>query len=351
MENEVVETPSLRDTLVASIAEHAEPVEKVEAVEETETQKADRLRDEAGRFAKAEQAKTEAPQAAPPQVEAAPPIQRPSSWKKEMWPIWDKMAAAQPLTDKEARRVAEYNAQREQQFATGVSTYKQIAESAKPLMEAIQPFQADIERIGVPTPQFVHRVLSDYKALAQGSPQDKLRIASNLMRECGIPLEAFYNQEAEQRFLSMPHTPQPQPSAPPPNIEALIEQAISSRETKQTVESMAKDTQKYPFFNYVRADMAQLLEQNEATDLHDAYLKALDLPQHAMLTPVMQQQQTQVAEAERLAKAQTVARVARTNAVSPKSATPASQAAPSGGKGVRDALREAIATHAGGARV
>ena len=37
------------------------------------------------------------PAAAEPELK---PIARPSSWKKEMWPIWDKMAAGQPLDNK-----------------------------------------------------------------------------------------------------------------------------------------------------------------------------------------------------------------------------------------------------------
>ena len=350
---------TLRETIEASIEKHSEPepevIEQAAAPVETDAQREERVRDEKGRFSKP--AEEPAPVAtAAPVVEATPepvlpPIQRPSSWKKEMWPIWDKMAAGTALTPQEARQVAEYNSQRETQFASGVSTYKQIADTAKPLLDAIAPFQQDLEKHGIQAPDMVHRLMSAHKSLSLGSPQQKLMMFSQLATQYGIPIQALYDQNVQQQYLATPHVQEPVQQQQPPNIEALIEQTLANREVQQTVASMAKDSEKYPFFNYVRNDMAQLLDSLEATDLHDAYLKALELPQHAMLTTVRAAQQTQAEEQQRVAVAQTTARVAKANAVSPRSATPAVAAAPQGKLGVRDALREAIATHAGGARV
>jgi len=298
------------------------------------------------------EAVTPSPAEAQPATPAATPIPRPSSWKKEMWPIWEKMNTGEALTPQEARQVAEYNAQRETQFATGVSTYKQIADSARPVMDAIAPFQADIKGTGMETGQFVHTVLSQYKQLAHGSPQQKLAVAHNLLRECGVPIQALYDQNAQQQYLSTPHAPQqaPQPQATEPE-EVRFEKYLAAREVKQTVESMANDPEKYPFFHYVSSDMAQLLDSLEATDLSDAYEKALELPQHAMLKGSQQPAAAPVST-QPAANPQAIARAARASAVSPRSATPASAGAPdTGKKGVGDALRAAIAQHAGGSRV
>lgn len=356
---------TLRESIEDSIRQHSEPepevvAQPVEAAApvETEQQREDRVRDDKGRFSKpAEQPVVAAKPAASVEptapVVAEPvvlPIQRPSSWKKEMWPLWDKMTTGAPLTAQETRQIAEYNAQRETQFATGVSTYKQIADSAKPLMDAIAPFQQDMEKHGIQAPEMVHRLMSAHKSLALGSPQQKLQMFSQLASQYGIPIQALYDQNVQQQYLATPHVQQPEPQQQPPNIEALIEQTLANREVQQTVASMAKDTQKYPFFNYVRNDMAQLLDSLEATDLHDAYQKAMELPQHSMLTTVQATQQAQAAEQQRVVAAQTTARVAKANAVSPRSATPAVAAAPAGKQGVRESLREAIALHAGGAR-
>ena len=372
--------PTLREAIESSIEQHSEPEAPVVvtpevaaepvAAESKPGRTAGRPRDEQGKLLPGKPVKAAEPIAtaepekpldqklpseaipAAPAV-ALPPIQRPSSWKKDMWPVWDKLNTGEPLTAQESRQVAEYNAQRETQFATGVSTYKQIADTAKPLMDAVAPFREDIQRTGMQEAQFVNKVLGDYKRLAHGSPQEKLHLAHNLLRECGIPMQALYDQNAQQQYLATPYQP-PQQAAPvqqPQDIAALIEQTLSQREVKQTIESMAKDTTKYPFFNYVRSDMSQLLETGEATDLDDAYLKALDLPQHGMLSALPQQQQAAATQQQAAAHSQATVRAAKANTVSPRSATPASAAVPDGPKNVRDSLKAAIAQHVGGGRV
>jgi len=373
---------TLRDTLEASIAAVTEPDTPAQsstetpasaAPTETTEQTEQRTRDEKGKFVSA---KTEVkPTAAEPQKPTSnlPPVQAqpevpaavqatrpqgcPSSWPKEMWGHWSKMNSDTPLTPQEARQVAEFNARRESQFATGVSTYKQIADSAKPLMEAIQPFQADLEKHGIAAPEMVHRLMSAHRSLAMGSPQQKLQLFGKLAQDYGIPIQALYDQTAQQQYLmSAPHTQPVADPTPQLDIPSLVRQELMNAKINETVESMQSNREKYPFFNYVRPTMAQLLETGEATDLEDAYAKALESPDHAMLTQVMQQQQSQAAaqaaEAQRVATAQATAKAARANIISPRSATPASAGVTDGGKkGVRDALREAIGMHVGGARV
>jgi len=296
----------------------------------------------------------EAKPAVPAATTAQAPIQRPSSWKKDMWPIWDKMTNGEQLSPQEARQVAEYNAQRESQFATGVSTYKQMAESAKPVLDAIAPFQQDLDANGIKAPDMVYRLMSAHKTLALGAPQQKLQLFAKLAQDYGIPIQALYDQNAQQQYLSQPHYQQPQAQAPQqaPDIAALVRQELQAAKTHETVQSMAADTQKYPFFHYVRSDMAQLLDSLEATDLADAYEKALELPQHAMLKGWQQPAAAPTSIQQQPANPQAVARAARASAVSPRSATPAIAAAPDTGKqGVRSALSAAIAQHAGGSRV
>lgn len=374
---------TLRETIESAIEAHTEPpvetgVEPTEPVEQKSGRTAGRARDETGKLLPGKPVKEqpkEPVQAAkepvaeppkspgtPPGIEAnteapaaAPILTRPegcpSSWPKEMWGHWVKLNSDMPLSPQEARQLAQFNAKRETQFATGVSTYKQIADTAKPLMDAIAPYQADLEQHGIKADEMVSRLLSAHKQLALGSPHQKLQLFSKLAQDYGIPIQALYDQQSQMQFLAQPYSPPAPPTPQVPDIQKLIEQTIASREVEQTVSSMAADTQKYPFFNYVRADMAQLLETGEATDLNDAYQKCLELPQHAMLTSVMQKQQEQQAEQQRVAAAQATVRAARANAVSPKSATPMVGGEPQGKKGVRDALREAISQHAGGARV
>ena len=347
---------TLREVLEEQVASANEANAEIT---ETSQEKADRVRDEKGRFAektekpekveKVEPVKVVAP--APDEVIEAPqPIPRPSSWKKEMWPIWDKLNSGAQLSAQEARQVAEYNSQREQQFASGVSTYKQEAERAKPIMDAIAPFAQEIQQAGAMAPQLISNLLGAHQTLYRGTPTQKLQLLAKVAQDYGIPLQAFYDQNVQQQYLnSAPRQQIQQPQAP--DIHHLVEEALTERELKQTVEQMARNTEKYPFFHYVRSTMGQLLAQNEATDLDDAYHKALDAPEHSMLTSLTQQQHNQAEEQRKLEAQQKVAKVARSNAVSTKSATPASSGASSGKTSVRDALIEAMAAHQGNARV
>lgn len=350
--------PTVREVLEETIANHREeePIQEVQPepiAEETAEQKAERIRDEKGRFA------STSPE---PIQEAAPeplvPIQRPSSWKKELWPVWDKMAAGQPLTDKEARQVAEYNAQREQQFASGVSTYKQEAERSKPLMDAIAPFRAEIEKYArdpqgnpVPAEAIVHGLLSAHRTLSLGSPYEKLNNIVQVIQGYGIPIQALFDENARNQYLqSAPNVPLPAAQPPAPDINSLVEEALSQREAAQTITAMEQNAEKYPFFPYVRNTMAQLLEQGVSTDLDELYELATHAPEHSRLTTALQQQQAAAEEARKLEASRKAASVARSNAISPKTATPQGTA-PKGNPSVREALRESMDSVLGSARV
>ncbi len=324
---------------------------------ETEAQKTERVRDEQGKFAKAEdntdlkvnlKADTQPVAEVQPQAELTP-LQRPSSWKKELWPIWDKMAAGQALTAQESRQVAEYNNSREQQFASGVSTYKQEAERAKSIFDVIAPYQADMAKYGVEAPVMIRNLLAAQNTLINGSPHQKLGMLAQIAKDYGIPLDAYSDQQAQQQYLATPHYPQAAPQ-PQVDINELVEKALNERETTQTIQQMASNTEKYPFFPYVRNSMAQLLEAGDVTDLDEAYQRSLELPEHSRLSSAMQQQQSVTDEQRRIEAAQKTAKVARANNLSPKSATPTITTS-NGKTSVRDALVEAMSAHGNSARV
>ena len=55
--------------------------------------------------------------------EYTPSVARPTTWKKEYLPIWDKLTAGEQLTPDEALKLAEYTGvQRESEYKKGVST-------------------------------------------------------------------------------------------------------------------------------------------------------------------------------------------------------------------------------------
>jgi hypothetical protein len=100
------------------------------------------------------------------------------------------------------------------------------------------------------------------------------------------------------------------------------------------------DTAKYPHFQLVREQMAQLLELGLAHDLDTAYEKSV------WMVPEAREAQ-QLASAQQTNRTAVVAK-ARAAAVSPRSATPSGQVATTGAKDRRALLEEALDSQAGG---
>lgn len=317
---------------------------------------AGRLRDDQGRLlpGKAEAAPVEVPsqvaEAAKPGAVATPPAvtpvveqtQRPSSWKKEMWPEFDKLPP----------NVKAYVSQREAEFARGVSTYRQEVENARPVMEAIAPHLPLLQQHGIDPGQQVGRYMQIHKTMAMGSPQEKLGLFAQLAKDYQIPLEQmFVRGQDGQVYLNQNLQYQaPAPQAAQPNIEALLEQKFMQREVQQSTKQFieAKDAAgnpAHPHFETVRETMSQLLAGGAAQDLESAYEAAIRLPQHSQLYEAQQQQLAAADEAKKAKELADRAAVARRSAVSVRSASPASSGGGTAPKGIRGSLESAWDQH------
>lgn len=334
---------TLRETLEANLdASEAGTLPSVEEVR-------DRHRDEVGRFApkpKEEIApKVEVKPETGQQIQQTPVVPQgpPTTWKKEYLPLWNKLAMGQPLTPEESKKIADYAGhQRENEFKTGVSTYKAEATAAKELQDAITPFLPELQSAGLTPSSWIKQLGQAHYALAKGTPELKLQVFQELARQYGVPLGAI---------LQNPQQVPPIVNDLLGQIQALKEQVTGvttwRREQETTslsseIDKYAKDSVNYPHFEAVRNTMAQLLETGLAPDIPSAYTKAVWM-------------QDDVREAEKLRLSQvgqqTSAVVkARARAVSPKSATP-SGAVNSGKKDLRSTLEDRFDALAGGGRV
>ena len=325
------EQTTLRDSISAAfdtvVTEPAEPVQPVETAEpapvETLEQKAgrtaNRLRDGNGRLL-------------PGKKEEAPPVEtpaevkrlaRPSSWKKDYEADWEKLDP----------RLAEYIHQRESEFAKGVSTYKQEAESARTLNDAIAPFLPNLQKHGLQPTQWIQNLGMAHERLALGSPQEKTHMAAQLIRDYGIDPQALF------QTLSQPYTPAPQPMDVRRTVQELLQE---ERVTSELHKFESEAQEKYPFYSDVKGTMAGLLQAGLAQDLVSAYEAALRHPRHADLFEQLQQQQQAEADKQKQAQQQAVVNRARAQAVSVKSSTPAGQMATQGNKSLRDTLADAF---------
>lgn len=345
------ETPqiTLRDSIEQS-------VDAVEEQQETSEQRASRARDEQGRFA-AEEAKkdsiSEVPKNVPRDTKTgaqsaqgsqseSPKIQRPSSWKKEMWPVWDKLTKGEQLLPEESIKLAEYNAQREQDFAKGVSTYKQEWESAKPILDAMAQFKPLLDQHGIKPTEWIGNLGNAHKMLALGSQEQKLSMFVKLAQDYQVPLQSLFTQGQDGKVYFNPQVQayqQPQQNFDP---RQAVREILEEEKISQEVSSFVSDTEKYPYIEQVKDTMAGLLQAGLAQDLKSAYDAALRMPSHSDLFDSLQQQQVTEKNQKMREQKQREVIGARAKAVSPRTSTPAGSSSNGKAKGLREAIESSF---------
>ena len=321
---------------------------------------AERLRDEAGRFAKAQaeadaakvaEVKADAPAVTDPQAQAAPipdaiTQERPTTWKKEYLPLYDKLATG-TLTAEEGKRLAAYNVQREREYATGVSNYKAEAQKSKDLQDAMQEFMPALQQYNTPPATWIKNLGSAHHVMVFGTPEQKLQLFSNMAQQYGVPLAAVQGMQTGQgidpvNLQLMQHIQ---------DLSSKVNQTIGWREQQEQQQLMTEiskfsDATKYPHFEQVRGDMAQLLESGIAPNLDAAYAKAVRMNDEVWTAEQERQANAQTAK-QAADKAAAIAR-AKANSVSPKSVAPSGNPANNVAKDRRAALMDQFDSMGGG---
>lgn len=263
-----------------------------------------------------------------PEVEVKPALARPTTWKKDYLPIWDKLTTGQQLTPEEALKLAEYSNQRESEYKKGVSAYKAEADNARALREAIEPFVPELQANNISPAAWINNLGRAHLMLAKGTPEQKVQMFNKLAQDYGITLNNGeiapmqtdpYQQQLMQQLQMM--------NQEVSTIKSRYEQEEQQRLMNE-INRVASDVEKFPHFEELREQMALLLEKGLASDLETAYAKAVRLNDE-----VWQQEQNrllQQAKQEQI-KAQKVAK-AKAAAVSPKSVTPNGTVGNSGDK-------------------
>lgn len=317
----------------------------------------ERIRDDKGRFAQKDvpAATNTLPAAATPPVDAsqtaalAPDNSPPklTTWRKEFQPLHEKLAAGMPLTPDEAKKLADYNIQREREYATGISTYKSEAMQARELQQAMQPFMGELQQHNIQPAQWIQNLGNAHRTLALGSPEQKISMFAQLAKEYGVPLEAI--TQGAQGQLDPVVT---QLMAEIQNLKQGVNTVTSWREQQEMQAingQLAKfnDAEKYPHYQTVRETMAQLLESGLAPDLDTAYSKAVRMNDDAWTAEQQRQAQAQSTQQQSAQKA-AAAQKAKASAVSVRSATPSGAVNTAAAKDRRALLAEQMDSIAGG---
>jgi hypothetical protein len=320
-----------REMLEAALDEALEPETEEQEVQESEPEvEAEPARNEKGQFVSKEEQPAEEQEEQPeveasaeeePEQEQEPTVDdipKPTTWKKDLLPLWDKIAKGETLTKEESRKHLEYLNQRENEFKKGVSVYKAEAERAKALEEAISPFIPELQQQGIHPTAWINNLGRAHMILTKAPYEQKVQMFHRLAQDYGVnlnqvnepqqPLDAYTQQLMQQLN---------QVNQEVNTIKGRFEQEEQTRLMSE-IERVRSNKERFPHFDMVREEMAQLLELGKAQDLETAYAKAVRLNDEVWA----KEQERLLTDAKKQAsKAQQVAR-AKATAVSPKSVTP-----------------------------
>ena len=351
---EQAEEGTLEAPIEKEIEVNDDPIQAENASKEEASPEESSDRDEKGRFkSKSEEASSTDDSAEQPELatEASDSneeeIKRPTTWKKEYVDVWEKMKDGKPLDKAEFAKFAEYANQREAEFKRGVSAYKNEADNARQLTEAIGPFIPELQKHGIHPVSWIQNLGRAHYTLANGTYEQKIDMFHRLAKDYGIQLNQDSLQMPEQAYVD-PY--QQQLMAQLQATQQQVQQLSAIREQEENTRLMSEisrvssNKERFPHFDMVREDMAQLLERGLAQDLESAYAKAVRMNDEAYK---LEQEKLLKSAGTQASKAQQVAK-AKATAVSPKSVTPSGQVSKTDAKDRRSLLMASLADAEGG---
>ena len=271
--------------------------------------------------------KVEGNEGQPPEPEAEKPSE-PERPQRDPWKSWKKEAAAE--LSKLPPNVQNFIIERQEQFHKGIEQYKEAANYGKNIDKSISQYKDYLNQLGVTPEVAFPNLLKTEKTLRTGSPQEKAEMLQRLAYDYGIDL----GQLASMPYDANLHQLKAQLDYTQSQLEAShsFRQSHEDAQIQDHIEDFAQGRE---YFEDVRLLMADLLDRGLATDLDDAYTKAIRLDENVF---AKSQSRTRLTQADQAAKA------ARAAAVSVKGSPVGvkTQAAPTS---TEDAVRMAMRQH------
>jgi hypothetical protein len=211
----------------------------------------------------------------------------PASWKKDAKGEWNAL----PL---QARQEIH---RREMEVQRVLNETAPIRQEAQQFREAVTPYMARIQSLGVTPHQAVGELLKADYLLATGSPSQKAMFIDKLLQDYGVDINELDSAIARRLGGQQQQQQQQQPAFDPNQISQLVQQQLNQalapiyqqrqqeqqqivQNAEMTVEQMELDP-KYPHFESVRQDMADLMEINARRGVYisvqEAYNRAVGM--------------------------------------------------------------------------
>lgn len=319
------EKDDIRSVIAAEMDKH-----EAKSAEEAENKPVDaeNKRDEKGRFKAANKTSEEnAVDAEPPaEVEESKQVRNPwASWKREAQTVLNSLP---PETQKLIQ-------EREEQFHKGIEQYKQDAYQGRTLNKALAPHMEYLNQVGVTPETAISTLINAEKILRTSDQQTKTNMFMKLAHDYGIDINSLTNIPFDPYKYQLEQQLQAQ--------QAQLAQIMQSRQIAeeaqlgQTIEQFA---QQHEYFDEVRETMADLLDKGLASDLNDAYSKAVRLNDDVFSRQNANSQFT--GQTQQIQRANNAAKAAKAAAVQVKG-SPTGGLKPTEAKTTEEAVRNAMA--------
>lgn len=326
MNEEIEATQPEDDDIKAHIAEQLEAVETVdepaEVPEETAEAKEARLRDEKGRFA----AKQEEEQAQPETEEQYQA--RLNGYSKEEREVLAKLPPdVQKIIDA-----------REEKFHRGIDPYRSSHAFAQNIAKNLAPDAQFLQQYNITPADWIDRLVTTERQLRTGDAATKLRLIQGLANDYGIDLQHISQVPFDPNAYQMQQRLQ--------EYERKLQNhqaSTQSAEVAQAAEYIQQFGANREYFDQLRPVMADLLDKGLATDLNEAYEKAIRLDNGVF--EKWQAAQLEQRQRQELERANHAAKTAKAAAVSVKSGAPLGRTALPEPANTRDAVAQAFAQH------
>ncbi len=203
-------------------------------------------------------------------VEAKPTDLAPNTWKKEAAAVFAKLP-------EEAKQEIH---RREQNFHAGLNQYKEAATFGQSIASELLPFRDTIQQLGVDPKTIVRDMGQAWHTLVKGSPEQKAGVMLQIAKTYGIDIASLGTVQQQD----------PAAQVNDPRLSEALQQIQQIRTHLTSQERQRADAEyqsqidvvnkfgsnaSNEHFNLVREDMAALIESGRATDLQDAYDKAI----------------------------------------------------------------------------
>ena len=267
---------TIRETLAEinardeSLEEKSEPAEKTET---TEAEKSDKIRAPDGKFSKVE-TKDE-----PPIVPDTPVQNEPLSAEIQRLGLRKEEADAFVKADPKLR---EAFLRRSEEMHKGIEQYRETANFGQTMYKAVQPYEATLRSMGTSPEKAVQILFNADHQLRYGTSQQKAAMFSKLAGDYGIDLNQFTQVDQSQIDPNVKLALQRAEAAEQRSIQSqqYIDQ-LRQQDEQRTAQTLYSEIAKYsadpayPHFEALRNEMAGLLQAGLASDLKEAYDKAI----------------------------------------------------------------------------